>query len=322
VSPLRVALGSTYLPFIEEELGRQLSDVDLRTIDLTDGLNTLTEEQHEFMRGAEVLVPLRGRIDEAVLEATPGCRLIQQFGAGLDSVDKDAARRRNIPVCNIPSTDGGNAHSVAELALMLLLMCGRNYRGMSRSMTSGEWALPPGRSLFGATVAIVGYGGIGREVRRLLAPFGCEVVAVVRDPAKVPDADDVRLERVDHLADVVAASDFVVLCVPLTPATTGLVSGEVLDAARGRAHVVNVSRGAVIDRDALYPRLAAGELPTIGLDVMWTEPLPPDDPLLGYDAVLTPHCAGLTDYMVTATAQVFADNIRRLQTGKPPRFEV
>jgi phosphoglycerate dehydrogenase-like enzyme len=119
-------------------------------------------ERKEWIAEADVLVPLRGPIDEQVLALAARCRLIQQVGASVDSVDLAAAKRRGIPICNVPSQLGGNAESVAELALMHLIAAGRRLRSMQRSVEAEDFRVGAGSSLYEKTITIVGYGNIER----------------------------------------------------------------------------------------------------------------------------------------------------------------
>ena len=132
---------------------------------------------------AAVLLPARALIDTTVLDAAPELRLVQQPGVGLDRIDVVAANARGVPVANVPSADGGLAQAVAEMALFLLIGAGRRYpRICSRPFRTQDWNVPFGHSLFGSRVCVIGLGGIGSQLVRLLQPFGCEIVGVRRTP--------------------------------------------------------------------------------------------------------------------------------------------
>lgn len=307
-----VVLGSDYLPYVSAALAAALPEAEVVALDLSEGVASAGAEGMSALARADVLMPIRGRIDRGVLEASPRCRLIQQFGAGLDSVDHDAASALGIPVARVPSDRGGNARSVAEHALMLMLMCGRDIHRLDVALKTGDWAQPPAKSVFGKTVAILGYGGIGRALRELLRPFDCRVILVVRDPqSAVIGEDDVELAATADLVDVTGRSDYLVVCVPLTDQTRGLIDAEVLAAAGAKTTIVNVSRGAIVDEDDWRAWSKSDEVAVSGFDVFWQEPIAPGDSILAQgNLIATPHCAGLTDAMIQATAKECAQSIR------------
>ena len=219
----------------------------------------------------------------------------------------------------------GNAASVAELALFLMIGSGRNVPAMGRSMAAGSFEVVAGKSLFGATVLIVGFGRIGRELARLLEPFGCEIVAVTRTERTGEQLAEGPARRLVSIADLrkeVAGADFMALTLPLEDSTRGVIDVAVLRNARPDLRVVNVSRGALIDRAALIEAMRAGAIGAVGLDVFWEEPLPRDDELFSLDALMTPNCAGVTDYCISATAQLCAQNIRLAVSGSVPLYGV
>ncbi|MBA2300967.1 MAG: lactate dehydrogenase [Chloroflexi bacterium] len=318
-----VVLASTFLPDIVSRMRNELPEYTVTAIDLgTRDRPPADVEQHRVvLRAADALVPLRGVLDARVLGLTEHCRIIQQVGAGVDSVDRVVAKRLGIAVCNVPSRTGGNAESVAEMALMHLIAAGRELRSLQAMVAREDFAAPFGTSLYGKTVVIVGLGNIGRSLARLLRPFRCRVIGIRRHGAGGRDAG-AEVWSPERLVAAVSIADFVAVTIPLTPVTEGILGREELAAIKPSARVVNVSRGGTIDREALLEALRSGRVSAVGLDVFWEEPLPKEDEILTYEMIGTPHCGGLTDHMLAGTVAAAAENIRRTVEGGRPRFRV
>jgi phosphoglycerate dehydrogenase-like enzyme len=169
-------------------------------------------------------------------------------------------------------------------------------------------------------VGIVGYGSIGEEVARLLAPFGCRVLATRRHPERGTAAEGVELFGLDRLGELLAASDIVVVAAPLTEETAGLIGADQLTRMREDAWLINIARGRLIDELALRRALEAGWIGGAVLDVFSEEPLSPDSPLYGTpNIVITPHTSWASDRVIERTVDLFVDNLRRDAAGEPLR---
>lgn len=271
---------------------------------------------------AEVLIPLVTRIPADIL---PGSRvrLIQQYGVGLDGVDIPAATRAGIAVANVPSVGTGNAESVAELAIAHLIMLMRDIPQALQRFRERKVGSPLGRSVWGSTVLILGYGDIGQEIARRLQGFGVRVLAVsrqgpagrrARDPT-VPLAQHVAFDQIE---DVLGEADALIVSAPATPENIGLVDARILRALRPGAVLVNIARGAVIDYTALRTALEDGHLGGAGLDVFWQEPFDPEDPLLKCNVIATPHIGGVTSRSLEGIGRAVVANIERLRRGELP----
>lgn len=271
------------------------------------------------LAGVDVVIPAMARIGADVMDAGP-FRLIQQWGVGLEGVDLAAARARGIWVANVPSGDTGNAESVAELAVLHILALLRRLPEAQAGVRGGLLGAPLGQSLLGRTVCLVGLGHVGGALARRLRPFGVALIGVGRRPsdAHVAHLGLTRYYPVGALHAALAAADVVVLCLPVTVETRGLIDAAALAAMKPRAYLVNVARGPLVEYAALREALAAGHLAGAGLDVFWQEPIPPDDPLLGYNVIATPHVGGVTDRGYTGIADAVATNVERLRRGEPP----
>lgn len=175
-----------------------------------------------------------------------------------------------------------------------------------------RWAM---KQVYEMTVVVVGLGAIGRGIATRFTALGARVVGVNRS---VKEADVAELYTTDRLALACAGADAIVLALPGTAATEGLVGGEALDAARPGVIVCNVGRGTSMDEEALISRLESGQVGFAALDVTAVEPLPADSPLWGMDNVLiSPHTAALNEGEDRAIAEMFAGNARRLLDGEP-----
>lgn len=276
-------------------------------------------------READVLIPTVSKITEEALRS-PTVKLVQQFGAGLDTVDIPAATRHGVYVANVPSAGTGNAESVAELAILLMLALARQYPRTQECLRTRQLGTPMGMALKGKTVGIVGFGGIGREVARRLEGFEMKILAVSKRGPKpvVSSVEREDGERVDFhgpaesLPEVLRESDFVVIAPLLNEETRGLIGRKEFSRMKPGAFVVNVARGPVIDHDALVEALKEGKVAGAGLDVFWEEPVDPQDPIFSYNVIATPHVGGVTDLGLKGIAKRVAENVNRLRRGETP----
>ena len=209
------------------------------------------------------------------------------------------------------SAAGAYGPQVAEHAFALMLAGARRLQVAARAST---WDPQPGRLFMGSTVALVGFGGIGRCLLPLLAPFGCRVLAVT-DSGPVDGAER-TVARADY-REVLPEADYVVLLAALTPETRGLIGAAELDLMRDGAWLVNVGRGGLVDTSALVEALRDGRIGGAGLDVTDPEPLPDGHPLWTEpNALITPHVANPPEAHDAALAQRVTDNVRRFVAGE------
>lgn len=301
------------LRIIRELLQRELPEDEV--------LECAPERLAEVIGAADVLIPTITPLREELL-AGSRVRLIQQFGAGLDAVDIEAATRQGIPVANVPAAGTGNAESVAEIAVLLMLTLARRFPETQQSIRDKRVATPTGWALKGRTAVIVGYGGIGRETARRLAGFEMRVLAVSRSgPKHTPEEDAIPVAH--HYAEAglheaLREADFVILAPPLNDDTRGLMGTAEFACLKPSAYVVNVARGGVIDYDALVAALREQRLAGAGLDVFWQEPIDPQDPIFGYNVIGTPHIGGATDLSLRGIARRVAENVERIRRGELP----
>jgi phosphoglycerate dehydrogenase-like enzyme len=277
-----------------------------------DGLETIPAP-------VDVIIPLMFRIDAAVMDAS-AARLIHQWGSGLEGVELSAARSRNIYVANVP-TSGGNAESVAEHAIFLLLSLLRHATVAQSSVRSGLLGTPMGRMLAGNTVCLYGLGNVALALARRLRPFGVRLLGITRTPQaeKVAAFGLDACYAIDERQQGLRETNILIPCTPLSEATRGMIDAEALAAMPRGGYLINVARGGLVIYEALYAALASGQLAGAGLDVYWQEPIAAGDPLLALPNVMaTPHIAGVTDRSYEEIADAVTANIERLRRREPP----
>ena len=257
-------------------------------------------------------------IDAAALAAADGLRVVARYGVGVDNVDLAAAAARGIVVTNTP---GANARSVAELTVALLLLLARPVLRAAAETRAGGWPRLPGLSLAGKTVGLVGFGAIGRQTARLLAGFDCRLLAY--DPLLNEATAAALGVRPAGLDELLAASDFVSLHAPVTPATCGMVNVAFLARMKPGAALVNTARGELVDEAALLGALTSGRLRGAALDAFAAEPPGGDNPLLALPNVIaTPHMGAHTDGATTAMGRMALANCLAVLRGEEPTHRV
>jgi len=276
----------------------------------------------ETLRGADVLIPTMTPVTREQIEEADRLRLIQQCGAGLEGVDMAAARARGVRVANVPTDVSGNADSVAELGIYLLIGLARDARGMAASLAAGRMGEPRGRALGGMTVGVVGLGGIGRALVRRLRPFGASLIGIKRsEPQRAREELGLAWAGgAGEFPELLRRSDAVVLCLPLSPDSRNLMDAAAFARMKPGAFLINLSRGGLVDRGALLRALASGRIAGAGLDVFWEEPPDPRDPVFAHNVLATPHVAGSTDASMRGIVSAVAENIRRIQAGREPLY--
>ncbi|MGA2404517.1 MAG: 2-hydroxyacid dehydrogenase [Syntrophobacteraceae bacterium] len=274
----------------------------------------------DSLKGFDVLIPTMSRVSREMLETNDRLRLVQQAGAGLEGVDIAAARDLGIYVANVPADLAGNADSVAELGIYMLIGLSRDIRGMAKSLSRRQMGVPPGRALSGKTIGLVGLGGIGKALIRRLRSFDVRLIAIKRsNPMKAKE--DLGLDWVggpQDLPELLSRSDHVILALPMTSETKRLMNRETFSCMKKGAFLINLARGGLVDRDALEESLASGHLAGAGLDVFWEEPPDPNDPVFAYNVLATPHIGGSTDVSVQGIVKAVAENLRRLENDLEP----
>ncbi|RMH68807.1 MAG: hypothetical protein D6683_16585 [Actinomyces sp.] len=246
-----------------------------------------------------------------------GVRWVHTLGTGVDEFPLDALGDDQVLTC----ARGASGVPIAEWVVAHLLAAAKGLPEVWLHEAPGSWTTDVRvGGLTGATVVIVGAGGIGTEIVRRLLPFGCRLVVVRRRPVPLeldtPGVDSVRVTT--DLGAVVGEADHLVLAAPATPATHHLVDADLLARARDGLHLVNVARGALVDQEALRAALDTGRVGLASLDTVEPEPLPAGHWLYTHPRVrLSPHVSWLGPGAVTAVVATFVDNLHRWLQGRP-----
>lgn len=258
-------------------------------------------------------------ITERVLEQTD-LDVVAKIGTGVDNVDLDAARERNIPVTYTPGT---NAIAVAEHTIGLILAVSKQFETGRQALEQGRWRneVPLGRLIHGKTIGIVGYGDIGSRVATLLSGFHTTLLA--HDPYIDPIDTEYAGANLVPLDDLLSRSDIVSINAELTEETRGMIGTHELSLMNDHAVIVNTARGPIIQEEALLEALDTGAIAGAGLDVFESEPPTVDSPFHDYDSVvMTPHIAGVTVETRERAIRLLADNVITLLKGNqvPDRY--
>jgi phosphoglycerate dehydrogenase-like enzyme len=312
---------------------RRIADVDPRA-PVADAAAQLLEQLPAALRPGQTPAPLRPParpLDELLSEAevilaarqipidlasrAPRLRWIQLPMSGTEGYK--AADIWTAPDLVVTNAAGISAVPLAEYVLMTMLGLAKNSPRMFANKAAAQWDRFNLGQLRGQTLGIVGLGAIGAEVARLAQPFGMNIIALRRHPER-SDASAFRVLPPEGLHELLAASDYVVLSVPATEATVGMIGPEELAVMRPSSYLINVARGDVVDEAALIDALRHNRLAGAGLDVFRTEPLPDESRLWGLpNVMLSAHNAGLFDGYDDGVTDLFSDNLRRYLDGDP-----
>ncbi|MDI6696532.1 MAG: D-2-hydroxyacid dehydrogenase [Anaerolineales bacterium] len=267
-------------------------------------------------------------------DQAPNLKWIQFHYAGIDHVrDAPILRKEGVKATTM---SGASASQVAEYAVMMMLALGHRLPDLLDHQRRSLW--PKDRwerfspvELRNHTVGIVGYGSIGRQIARLLIDFGAKILATKRDAMHPDDKGYIvegqgdekgdfvhRLYPAEAIRSMVKECDFVVVCIPLTPQTRGLMNAEVFEAMKPTAYLVDASRGGVVDHTALISALREHKIAGAALDVFPEEPLPENNPLWKMpNVIITPHISGNTPFYDERAMDLFIENMKRYLTGQP-----
>ncbi len=243
-------------------------------------------------------------------------RWIQFLGAGIEGSLSPELLTSDIVLTN---ASGVHAIPIAEHVLGMMLMFARVLHRCVRQQMHAEWNRDgfreQVRELHGATVGVVGLGAIGSAVAERAKALGMRVIATRRSMQSPPEYVDVLLPP-HRLHDLLRESEYVVLCVPLTPETRGMIGEAELRQMRRDAILINIARGQVVDQSALIRTLQEGWIAGAGLDVFDPEPLPPDSPLWTMpNVIITPHVSGVNPHYGTRVGDIFVRNLHAFLAG-------
>ena len=297
------------VPFRKPEFAHQWVDYE----------RTAPEETVERLRGATIAVTNKVIFREAELSSLPPLKCIAITATGYDNVDLAACRKHQVLVSNVP---GYARQSVAEHVMMLLLALRRNLPAYQKAVRDGRWQISPQptvndipvEDLHGATLGLVGYGSLAKELERLARAFGMKILIAERKGVAA-----LRPGR-RLFQDVLRRSDVISLHTPLNPETRNLIGAEELAVMKRTALLINTARGGLVDEAALVAALREGRLGGAGVDVLSQEPPRQGNPLLDIhlpNLIVTPHVAWTSRQAQEVLAEEVVKNLEAFAAGQP-----
>lgn len=268
------------------------------------GLQLEGDDLVKFLLGHDRAITALERIDDYVLSRLPELKIIGKYGVGLDMIDLNAMRRHGK---RLGWTSGVNRRSAAELALAFAIMMLRHVPAANREVLAGTWRQHLGGLLSGRTVGIIGCGNIGKDLVKLLQPFGCTIL--VNDIREYSDFYAEYGISAVELEELLACADVVTLHVPLDDSTRGIITEARLALMKPTAILINAARGGLVDEAALKRALTEKRLAAAAFDVFADEP-PQDIELLNLPNFLaTPHIGGSAEEAILAMGRAAIDGL-------------
>jgi glyoxylate reductase len=314
---LKVYVTSNEIP--KEVIGMLNSIADVR-VNPTPGPPTRETLLREIEDADAVLCLLTEKFDGALLTKARKLKAIANMAVGYDNIDLSEATRRGIFVTNTP---GVLAETTADTAMALILAVARRIVEADRYVRDGNWVIPwspmmmVGTDVYGKTIAIYGLGQIGAAVARRARGFGMRII--YNSAHRKPELEDKYNMEYVTLEEALRQCDYLSIHVPLRPETRHSIGARELSLMKSTAYLINTSRGAVVDQDALADALSLHKIAGAGLDVFEEEPIPTSSSLLKMNnVVLLPHIGSGSTETRTAMAKTAANNILCVFKGKLP----
>ena len=293
---------------ISQEIADMLQDVpsEMEIHFLPEG-----EQLSDHLSDVKILY---GRVPEAALPSATSLQWVMQPFVGVEGSMYPAFKESSITLVNSKRLYGPQ---LAEHAFALLLALTRGINTQLDLMREKAWKWLPCVEISEMTMGILGLGGIGRAVAQRAKAFEFEIIAVDPEPMEKPDTVD-ELGQLDWLPEFLPRCDVLTVCCPITPQTHKLLSHAEFDALPDGSYLINVSRGRVVDEEALVAALKSGKLAGAGLDVTYTEPCPQDNPLWTLpNVILTSHTAGASQNIAKRAMRMFIANMHHYVNGEP-----
>jgi D-3-phosphoglycerate dehydrogenase len=272
-------------------------------------------------RDADAILVTYAKLSGDLLRQLTKCKAIGRFGLGVDNIDLPAAKACGIAVNYVPDYC---LREVSDHAMALLLALARKVTQANTLVQSGRWEvtpLVPLRRLEGQVLGLIGFGNIPRALAPKAKAFGLKVLT--HDPYVGKDAIDAAGVEGVSFGELLARSDFVSVHAPLLPATRGLMNAAAFAKMKKGAYLINTARGPLVDEPALLAALDSGHLGGAALDVVTTEPLPQDSPLLGRDnVILTPHTAFYSVEALEELQAKCATDVARVLSGEKAVYPI
>ena len=259
---------------------------------------------------------LWGVIAETDFQRAKSLKWVHQPGIGVERHMYPAFKESDVVLTNCKGQAGTQ---ISEHAFALLFALTRRILDQHDFMKQKHWERIPCFEMAGRTMGIVALGSIGTAMAYRAHAFGMRVLAVDPEPIEKPDFVE-RLEKPEWIGEMMSQSDVVVSCCPSTPESHRVVSADAIGRMKKNSYFINISRGKVVDEEALIQALQTGRIAGAGLDVTYEEPLPEDNPLWDLpNVILTSHSAGASDQGLPRSIELFVDNLNRYVKGEPLR---
>ena len=272
-------------------------------------------------RDADAVLVTYAKLPGALLRQLKNCKAIGRFGLGVDNIDLPAAEELSIAVNYVPDYC---LREVSDHAMALLLALARKVTLSNKLVQSGRWEVPPIvplRRLEGQVLGLIGFGNIPRTLAPKAKAFGLKVIAY--DPYVVKEAADAAGVESFSFDDLLARSDFISVHAPLQPATRGLMNAKAFAKMKKGAFLINTARGPLVDETALISALDSGHLGGAALDVVTTEPLAKDSPLIGRDnVILSPHTGFYSVEALEDLQTKCATDVARVLSGEKAIYPI
>lgn len=271
------------------------------------------------IQGEDIVLLNKVPIDEGILDACTGIKLICALSTGYNVIDIDACKRHNVVVCNVP---GYGTNAVAQFTFALLLEICHHVGAHSQSVFRGQWAscpdfcywFTPQRELACKTLGIIGFGAIGRAVASIGKAFGMSILAYSR--TQRPEYESIG--RYVSLDELLRQSDVISLHCPLFPETRHIINEDTIQKMKDGVILLNTARGPLVDENAIAGALSTGKIAAYGADVVSKEPIAADNPLLSApNCILTPHMAWAPKESRQRIQDITVNNIEAFLAGRP-----
>jgi D-3-phosphoglycerate dehydrogenase len=289
--------------------------------ELVTGQCKTAEEVLRLAKQADAIITERAPITKEVIDSLERCKIIVRYGVGVDNVDIEAAKARNIPVVNVPDYGTGE---VADHAMSLLLSSVRKIPQIVAQVRRGVWQTTPClpiMGLQGKTLGLAGFGNIGKDVAKRAQSFGINTIGY--DPyVQEPVFEQMNTQKVDW-HELLEKSDMISVHLPLTGDTKHIFNQAAFERMKSTAFLINTSRGAVIHTESLIEALTNNQIAGAALDVLEQQPISPDSPLLKIEqCFITSHCAWYSESSVNRLQRHAALEVKRILTGERPKHIV
>jgi D-3-phosphoglycerate dehydrogenase len=302
---------------IKDKFLELLKDAEIEVVMNPYGRVIKEDEMVELIKDMDGIIVGIDPITKRVIDNASKLKVISKYGVGVDNIDLESAKERNIVVTNTPNA---NSNAVAELTVGLIISVLRNIPLSDRRVREKKWDRFIGYELYGKTLGVIGTGSIGKRVIKLLRGFDLNILCY----DKFPDYEWAEKENVKYVNfdELLKRSDIITIHIPLTEETRHLISERELSLMKKTAIIINTSRGGIINERDLYKFLKEGKIYGAGLDVLEDEP-PQNSPLIELDnVVITSHIGSHTQESIENMAFMAIDNLISVLKGKEPKFRV